>query len=682
MTDGGELLAGVDEVRWGRMRHAYGPAVEVPDLLRGLADADPAVRETALDAMYGGIHHQGDVYACTIAVIPFLLRIAADAGRPGRAEVIGLLAGIAGADDPEPRTGLYRQAREAVSGAYPLWCALAHDPDPQVRAAVPAVLPVCAEHAADCAGLLRDRFALEPDVRVRVAIIESAARLARRGADAQGIVGWLADLLAHDEDVQVRLTALTALAPLPAQPGVPPVPVRTALDLLDAVYAQGTPISEPAGFATDTLLGSVRRRQEAAAAGRRAPDAAQLVRAISDGLADRVEDRITLLSALLASPDWECRCDALYPASNLINGWRGSFAQVVALVGEQLHDGHHGLRPRAAHVLEDLGELARPAADALFEGLSRSPRAAHHPTMSGRLPWVVAWAREQPTIGPALKALAGAGDPRALPMLQWALEQRQVPRDVGQLIAPYGAEAGHLLPLLRRRLRRLRSDDRCDNLAYAVGAIGPAAADAVPDLLKLPVSSAVIRAVAAIGPAAAPAMGWLREQAAASERRVAAAAADALYTVGGDAAAALAVYDRFLTGDSYDQRAAAEGLGRLGPHAAERAGRLRKLLRGKDSHGWLRLNAARALWQVAGEASTVMPVLESVWTANPHTRTAIAQVWSGMGAAASAARPLLAAELARVRRHNASPDGYSSSQVVDDEHLLRACRAALAALDG
>jgi hypothetical protein len=46
--------------------------------------------------------------------------------------------------------------------------------------------------------------------------------------------------------------------------------------------------------------------------------------------------------------------------------------------------------------------------------------------------------------------------------------------------------------------------------------------------------------------------------------------------------------------------------------------------------------------------------LERIWDANPHTRTAIAQLWSDMAPAAADAKTLLEAELARVRRHNAS----------------------------
>jgi hypothetical protein len=51
-----------------------------------------------------------------------------------------------------------------------------------------------------------------------------------------------------------------------------------------------------------------------------------------------------------------------------------------------------------------------------------------------------------------------------------------------------------------------------------------------------------------------------------------------------------------------------------------------------------------------------------------------------MGSAAAAAAPLLHAEVARRRRHNAQNNVWSSTQVRDDEALLRACERALAAV--
>src|SRR5262245_11413745 len=65
------MFAGLDDVDWASMHHAYGPATDLPDLLRGLLAGDAQAREIALDGLSGAVHHQGDVYDCTIACIPF-----------------------------------------------------------------------------------------------------------------------------------------------------------------------------------------------------------------------------------------------------------------------------------------------------------------------------------------------------------------------------------------------------------------------------------------------------------------------------------------------------------------------------------------------------------------------------------------------------------------------------------
>lgn len=680
MLDASDLLAGVDQIRWGRMTHAYGPAVEIPGLLRGLADADPATRETALDAMYGSVHHQGDVYACTVAAIPFLVRITADTGRPGRGEVIELLASIAAADSPGPFTGHPRKARDAVAQEYPLWLSLLDDADPQVRAAVSPLFLVCADQRSEAMAALRQRFATEPEPRVQKAIVEAVAELARRGVDAPATGGWLAELLNHANDARLRLTALAALASLPPQAGVPPLQVDIAAGLLATVYSHGTPTAPAAGFTTNTLIGSARRMAEEAGEGRRAPEAEQLVRTVSNRLHDRVDDRITLLSTLLRSPDWESRLDALYPAGHLIDGWRGSYAEIVALIGDQLVGDQPRLRSRAAQVLEHRRELARPAADALFTSLAQAERVVHHSAMANQLPWIVQWAQGLPTIGPGLRALAGCGDRRALPMLEWALNHGNLPRDAGQLIGCFGAQAEHLVPLIRQRIRDHHADERVNGLVYALERIGPAAEAGVPDLLDLPPTAAVARALGAIGPSAVPAVPMLRALAESPDYRDAIPAAAALWRIEDEPSRPLAVYERFLQGDRYAIGAAVDGLGGLGRHAQATTGRLRQVLRGKDNNGWMPVRAARALWHITGDPGPLLPVLQRVWADHPATRNTIAQVWLEMGASAAAARPLLDDELGRVRRHNVTEHGQSSGQVAEDEQLIRTCRAAIANL--
>ncbi|WP_187415000.1 hypothetical protein [Nonomuraea sp. PA05] len=705
-----DLFAGLSDVRWSRMRHAYGPATEVPDLLRGLAGPDPAVRETALDGMYGAVHHQGDVYPCTLAAIPFLLRIAAAPALAGRAEVVELLASIASAEDPTELSGPYKKANGAVTAAFPLWERLLGDPDPKVREAVAGLLAACVDEARAAVTSLTGRLGSEGDPSVREAIVRTGAALGRRQSDAddaqagagdvqtgaEDVRDWLGKVSAAEEDPQVRLVALAELASLG---GGPAVAVGEALDLLTALYETGTPPASPppADVETPTLIGALRRARAERDAGRRAPRAGELVHAVSKGLGDRVDDRVRLLTALLRSPDWECQVDAMGPAHVLFANWRGDYAGLITVLGERVLDGSGSGRPgtvvmaRAIDVLKDLDELAAPAADALAEVLSATDRrvADHTRPEDAELPWVIDWPGGQPTVSPALHALSGTGDDRALPMLAWALEREHLPRDVAQLVGDFGPRAAPLLPLLCRRLRDLPADHRLESISWALSRIGPAAVEALPDLLGQPVTEGWLAAITAIGPAAAECAPILRETAASPERGPAIRAAKALWLVTGDVEAAVTVADRHLGGDDkYAVMAAMGLLGEMAPAMAEREraakpriALLRRLAKRKDPHGWVPLAAVRALYRLTGDAEVAPPVVARVWELNRHTRTEAAELCAELGRAAAQARPLLEAELGRARRHNASDSGYGSAQIADDEKLLRRCREALDAMN-
>jgi hypothetical protein len=58
-VSGGDVLAGLEEIDWAGLRHAYGPAGDVPGLLRALASGSPAERSHAVQKLYGNIFHQG-----------------------------------------------------------------------------------------------------------------------------------------------------------------------------------------------------------------------------------------------------------------------------------------------------------------------------------------------------------------------------------------------------------------------------------------------------------------------------------------------------------------------------------------------------------------------------------------------------------------------------------------------
>lgn len=644
-----DVLAGIDEVAWERLSHAYGAATDVPALLRGLTDADPAVRENALDAMHGAVHHQGDVYDSTLAALPFLLRLVADRRRPGRAAVVELLAGIGGAGDAGPLTAAGSRAGEAVSAAYPLWLELLSDHVPAVRAATCFALLACRDRAAEAGAALRQRFEAEDDARTRTAVVGAVAELARRAGDGAATGAWLAGVLRDDPDPGVCVAALTQANTLAAHGG-PPVEVETSLTLL---------------------------AQRGAGAQRRRVDLGKAVLGLSHSMGERVDARVDLLTALLRSPDRGYRMSALLPAGYLVEGWRADFAPLVALVAEQVTLGPAATRARAVRVLETMDVLAAPAADALVAALEGSGRIAGESAMNRQSPWVVRWDSGGSGVGPALCALAGTGDPRALPMLAWALEAEVLPRNVGEYVGRFGARAAELVPLIVRRWRELPvGDPRRHDLVGALGRIGPAAAAATDDLLTAPLDRGAIRALAGFGPAARRAEPRLRDSAATGHRIDAALAAVAVWRLCGDDTAARVVLDRFRD-DEYGGHDLASLVAEVGAPLAGFAPYLRALLR-RDDPG-LRVEAARALWRAAGDVAATMPVLEHAWRANPHSRRAAAAVWAQMGPAAATVHPLLTAELRRSRRHTSEPHARSITAVRDDEELLTLCRAALTA---
>jgi hypothetical protein len=57
------MLEGLERVDWARLQHAYGPATDVPGLLRALTVVDRDTREQTLHELFGNIYHQGTVYS-------------------------------------------------------------------------------------------------------------------------------------------------------------------------------------------------------------------------------------------------------------------------------------------------------------------------------------------------------------------------------------------------------------------------------------------------------------------------------------------------------------------------------------------------------------------------------------------------------------------------------------------
>lgn len=165
------LLAGLEQIPWHDLHHAYGPADDVPNLLRLLLSDDKNVRDGAWEELYGNIWHQGDVYQATSYAIPFLIRMLDSDAVPDKHSLLAFLEAIATGHpwlskrqtwmksvlaeqgrDFQAEIDLARlytdRAREAVAEGLDTYLACLHHPAPIVQEAASALLDALPGHAA------------------------------------------------------------------------------------------------------------------------------------------------------------------------------------------------------------------------------------------------------------------------------------------------------------------------------------------------------------------------------------------------------------------------------------------------------------------------------------------------------------------------------------------------------
>ncbi|MFE9438695.1 HEAT repeat domain-containing protein [Streptomyces sp. NPDC006602] len=671
------MFTGIDEVDWASLRHAYGSAADVPGWLRGLASADPAEREAALDRMYGAVHHQGDVYDSTLACVPFLFALVRSEEVPDRGGIVELLVSIGREGEGREADATCASAGSAVRARAEVFTGLSGDADATVRGAAAGAVVRFVDEPTRVLRLLRERITVERDDRVLLALAESLGLFVRRHpGHADEALELLVAQSAAPFGPGVRLAALGQLAGC-APDRLPTDLVPLAVRLLRG-RSERWPVrpEEAEGPGADTLAGLLRRLRPSDEEG------SQLMRTLHRALDGRVEDRIALLEGQLTCPDATDRCNAVWMSAGLTREWRADCAGLVALIGAQLGAVEDGLRDAAVSVLTDLFELAAPAADDLAALVSTRPGL-----------WVREWERGVPTLGGPLKALVRSGDPRAVPVLAEVLAGPVVPGDLGQAVRHMGRDAASLAPLIRRRLGEIPVDSPEPSapavpLLSALAALEEAtesAGEALPEVLRLlrgaaagarpgdACMGALVRAVGAYGSAAREAVPVLRGL---LDTEYASAAAGALWEVEGDPTVVLPVLLRELAGgEPRRRRLAAAALSRMGARARPAAAALQRLA---ESGHRERATAACALWRIDGDADSVLPALRSVWTESPRTRVPVAGCLLEMGPAGAPLRDLLEAELSAPRRHLARPGGFGSHDIWKDERLLRLCREALA----
>ncbi|MFJ2895346.1 HEAT repeat domain-containing protein [Streptomyces sp. NPDC087218] len=703
------MFTGIDDVDWASMNHAYGDASDVPELLRGLASADPDEREAALDGMHGAVHHQGDVYDSTVACIPFLFELVATAGLPGRGGIVDLLRSIDGdgrdveemdfgCDDEEEYDAWVRNlagAESATRARSGLLLDLLDDPDAGLRQELPGALVQLHDDPATVLAALCRRLATEQDARVLRATATALGELGVRSPEFARRVEEALTALALPApgrtEPGLRLAALVQLAR--CAPGrLPERTVKTAVDAMrearedtetregpeDAGDTADTAGAETgSAFGTPTMISYLRRLRASHRGTVRASWATDLLVELHYALDDRVAERFALLEDQLRSPDWGQRREAIDMGGLLLTGWRGPHEESVRLLGEQLREGDPRIGRWAAKELERLYAIGGPATGALAERVAAGP---------GTVPQA-RW--NETSYGAALCALAAQGDARAVPGLVEVLRFGHVPEDLGGWIDRMGPDgAAALLPVLLRRLSAIDPRERPGRTRFLLEAVAAAGPDEVVEpvlrLLRVPgLRGAAVQALARLGATAREALPELRRLAREKDPGHRVDVAAALWAAGGEQDLVLSVLAEGLAGERWFQRYdALRTIARMGPGAAGLLPALRGLRRSPEkSGGWVAGALAVALWQVGRDPDESVPALLHAWSEHRDNRPEAAEAWARMGSAAAPAVPLLRRELASARRHdNTGGRGRNRYRCAEDERLLRHGRAVIAAV--
>lgn len=217
------MLEGIDDIDWAALDHAYGPADDLPALLRAAGSMDARVRDEALEELFSSLCHQGSIYSATAAAVPFVARLALE-GPGDRLRLLWLLHAAAEGTGRE-----YQDVRRAVAVALPELLGLAADEDPSVRRTMVWIVAAGGERSLPLLPLLRARLEEEDDAGVRGDLVTALGLLdvSRATSTARNRA-----LLSAPEP-QVRRAAVTDLlrtAPLP----LPAALVESALDAHEA----------------------------------------------------------------------------------------------------------------------------------------------------------------------------------------------------------------------------------------------------------------------------------------------------------------------------------------------------------------------------------------------------------------------------------------------------------------
>ncbi|MFB9334968.1 HEAT repeat domain-containing protein, partial [Actinoplanes octamycinicus] len=313
------MLDDLATVDWAALTHRHGPAADVPELLRSVAEGDSDALDTLEERL---VRVAGGVYPATSPAVPFLVRIL-DMPAARTEAVLGSLARLLDGDehDHPHDPGAAEATRAAVVAGLPSYLRLlAAHPDEGVRSA-----------AAHLIGVLGPEVAGGASAALRQASVVDRSELVRTAAvRALGSRGDTADDRLADPSPMVRLVAAIALSD--ADPAAPlPGPVVQILER-DAVAALD--VIERTQYADRPLTW------------------------VLEELAPRYELQVRLVTGWLRHPSAAIRRAAAQAVSTPLRTWPPAAAMLVGPLAEAVDDPDERVRGEVAERLASAGSAA------------------------------------------------------------------------------------------------------------------------------------------------------------------------------------------------------------------------------------------------------------------------------------------------------------------------------------
>ncbi len=230
------MLESLDTVNWSLLEHAYGPADDVPDLIRALTSPLYETRRRTFRTLYSNIYHQGTVYEATAFTVPFFLELLQEQDVQCKAEILVLLAHLARGysyieqhqdleftftkeerSSPEFAERLRKEqtwvknAHEAVGKGFSLYLDLLRHADAMIRMSAAYILSCFQEYAARSWPALLSSLRSESDPSAKAGILLSLSALSEHDSS---LLNLFMEMMHGSEPRLVRVIAAMQLARL------------------------------------------------------------------------------------------------------------------------------------------------------------------------------------------------------------------------------------------------------------------------------------------------------------------------------------------------------------------------------------------------------------------------------------------------------------------------------------